>query len=104
MSCTFCLLYVRDFLALVLKNYGLEKNEGFPCTLWNLQVGKNSFEIVRRYTENFKKLKMKVVKEEHIKEGILMLEDKEGIVVEGGGAITLAACLHNLRSHLQGKK
>jgi len=53
---------------------------------------------------NFEKLQIEVVKEEHIKEGILMLKDKEGIVVEGGGAITLAACLHNLRSQLQGKK
>ena len=53
---------------------------------------------------------MEVVKEEHIEEGILMLEDKkgvvveDGIVVEGGGAITLAACLHNLQGQLQGKK
>ena len=47
---------------------------------------------------------MEVVKEEHIKEGILMLEDKEGIVVKGGGAITIAACLHNLQGQLQGKK
>ena len=47
---------------------------------------------------------MEVVKEEHIKEGILMLKDEEGIVVEGGGAITLAACLYNLQGQLQGKK
>ena len=89
---------------LILKNHGLEKTFPLIDTLWNLQVGGNSFEIVRRYTDNFEKLHMEVVKEEHIKEGILMLEDKEGIVVEGGGAITLAACLHNLWSHLQGKK
>ena len=80
------------------------KREVLLGTLWNFQVGGNSFEIVRRYTNNFEKLQMEVVKEEHIKEGILMLEDKEEIIVEGGGAITLAACLHNLRSHLQGKK
>ena len=73
-------------------------------TLWNFQVGENSFKVVRRYTNNFEKLQMEVVKEEHIKEGILMLQDKEGIVVEGGGAITLAACLHNLQGQLQGKK
>ena len=47
---------------------------------------------------------MEVVKEEHIKQGILMLLQEEGMEVEGAGAITLAACMYNLRSHLQGKK
>jgi len=47
---------------------------------------------------------MEVVKEEHIKVGIVTLLQKEGIVVEGGGAITLAACMYELLYHLQGKK
>ena len=48
---------------------------------------------------------MEVVREEHIKKGIQMLYEKEeGLVVEGAGAITLAACMYNLRDHLQGKK
>ena len=48
---------------------------------------------------------MEVVKEEHIKQGIRMLyEEEEGLVVEGGGAITLAACQCNLQEDLQGKK
>ena len=71
---------------------------------WNLQVGPNSYEIVRRYTNNFEKLWMEVVKEEHIKQGIWMLYEEEGIMVEGGGAITLATCQYNLQEHLQGKK
>ena len=70
-----------------------------------MQVGPNSFKIVRRYTSNFETLRMEVVKEEHIKQGIRMLyEEEEGLVVEGGGAITLAACQYNLQEHLQGKK
>lgn len=72
--------------------------------LWNLQIGQNSFEIVREYTDNFKELRVEVVKEEHNKQGILTLLQEEGIEVEGAGAITLAACMYNLRNHLQGKK
>ena len=79
------------------------KDSHYP--LYNLQVGDNSFKIVRRYTSNFETLRMEMVKEEHIKQGIRMLyEEEEGLVVEGGGAITLAACQHNLQKHLQGKK
>ena len=69
-----------------------------------MQVGENSFEIVHQYTDNFKRLRVEVVEEEHIKQGIWMLNEEEGIVVEGGGAITLAACLYNLLYQLQGKK
>ena len=77
----------------------------FHYPLYNLQVGPNSFEIVRQYTSNFKTLQMEVVKEEHIKQGIRMLyEEEEELVVEGGGAITLAACQYNLQEHLRGKK
>ena len=79
------------------------KDSHYP--LYNLQVGPNSFKIVRRYTSNFETLRMEVVKEEHIKQGIRMLyKEEEGLVVEGGGAITLAACQYNLQEHLRGKK
>ena len=81
------------------------KDSHYP--LYNLQVGPNSFKIVRRYTSNFETLRMEVVKEEHIKQGIQMLYEElkeEELVVEGGGAITLAACQYNLQEHLQGKK
>ena len=74
--------------------------------LWNLQIGENSFKIVRTYTNNFKRLRLEVVKEKHIKQGILTLEKEEGIEVEGAGAISLAACLYNpkLQNHLRKKK
>ena len=85
------------------KKWLVNEVEGFLNTLWNLQVGRNAFEIVRQCTNNFEKLRVEVVKEEHIKQGILMLE-KEEMKVEGGGAITLAACMYNLREQLWGKK
>ena len=44
------------------------------------------------------------MKEEHNKQGILTLLQEEGVEVEGAGAITLAACMYNLRDHLHGKK
>ena len=69
-----------------------------------MQVGENSYEIVRQYTSNFEKVLVEVVEEQHIKQGIQMLYEEERIVVEGGGAITLAACLYNLLYQLQGKK
>ena len=63
--------------------------------LWNLQIGENSFKIVRTYTNNFERLRLEVVKEEHIKQGIMTPEKEEGIEVEGAGAISLVACLYN---------
>ena len=63
--------------------------------LWNLQIGENSFKIVRTYTNNFERLRLEVVKEEHIKQGIMTLEKEEGIEVEGAGAKSLVACLYN---------
>ena len=44
------------------------------------------------------------MKEEHNKQAILTLLQEEGVEVEGAGAITLAACMYNLRDHLHGKK
>ena len=94
---------MRFSIALVLKIIILDRFKVIANSLWNLQVGENSYEIVRLYTSNFEKVWVEVVEEEHIKQGMWMLYE-EGIVVEGGGAITLAACLYNLLYQLQGKK
>ena len=95
---------MRFSIALVLKIIILDRFKVIANSLWNLQVGENSYEIVRLYTTNFEKVWVEVVEEEHIKQGIWMLYEEERIEVEGEGAITLAACLYNLQHQLQGKK
>ena len=71
-----------------------------------MQIGENSFKIVRTYTNNFERLRLEVVKEKHIEQGMITLKKEEGIEVEGAGAISLAACLYNpkLQNHLWEKK
>lgn len=62
-------------------------------------VGVNAFETARRYIDE-----MIIVKEEHIALAILALLEKEKCIVEGAGAIPLAAMLSGLLPHLKGTK
>ena len=62
------------------------------------KVGQVNYEIVRRYVDE-----VVTVDEDEIAKAILLLLEIEKIVVEGAGAVPLAALL-NHKVHLQGKK
>ncbi len=62
-------------------------------------VGKNAFEIARRYVD-----RTVVVKERDIALAVLRLVELEKAVVEGAGAAPLAACLAGLVPELAGRK
>jgi threonine dehydratase len=62
-------------------------------------VGKNAFEIARRYVD-----RMVVVRERDIALAVLRLVELEKAVVEGAGAAPLAACLAGLVPELTGRK
>jgi threonine dehydratase len=62
-------------------------------------VGKNAFEIARKYIE-----RTVIVHERDIAVAVLRLIELEKAVVEGAGAAPLAACLAKLVPELAGKK
>src|SRR5262249_19508654 len=63
------------------------------------RVGENAFAIARQYVD-----RVVEVSEHHIALAVLRLAELEKAVVEGAGAVPLAACLAGLLPELRGQK
>jgi|EP00670_Eutreptiella_braarudii_P010409 threonine dehydratase len=62
-------------------------------------VGANSFEIIRKYVD-----KVVLISEDDVARAVLNLMESQKMVVEGGGAVGVAAILSGKLPELQGKK